>query len=385
MKPFYPGIRIVLCSISLLFYGLFAHAQTTPVNGTTTFNTIGNGAYIEYARTSNGSAGFTASNVQNSGWNVSGYTSGPNSYVIAGENWGGGSTGGFVYLGLESGGTTIISMRFRANDGKMFDLNTIDLGYDVGGANTNFTITGYRAGIAVPGASFSVPSFASFGNGGDWRRGINIAANTNFIGIDEFRITPNTPGLLTALDVDNINATNFRVGSTLPLHWLQFTATMQETAVILEWRTANEQGTKDFVVQHYIDGRGWQNIGTVMAAGNYSSEQVYSFQHNSPATGLNAYRLLQRDADGRGSYSRVVTVNVKTADEGFSVYPNPATGGKVQIKLKGPAVVSVYNSIGIFMLKKQLPAGVSILDLSSLTKGVYTLTVKDRDQVLLLQ
>jgi hypothetical protein len=139
------------------------------------------------------------------------------------------------------------------------------------------------------------------------------------------------------------------------------------------------------VVQHSIEGRGWQNIGTVMATGVSNGEQVYSFKHNNPVTGLNAYRLLQRDVDGRGSYSRVVTVNIKTPDEWFSVYPNPAPGGVVQIKLKSPAVVSVYNSIGMFMMKKQLSAGVSILDLSSYAKGVYTVTVKDRSVVLLVQ
>jgi hypothetical protein len=529
MKQFYPVIFFLFC-------GLYAHAQTTPVNGTTTFNAVSYGAYIEYAQTSNGSAGFTANNVQNSGWDISGYTSGPDDYVIAGENWGGGSDGGFVYLALNSGGATITSMRFKADDGKLFDLHTIDIGYDVGGASTNFTISGYRAGIAVPGASFSVPSFASFGDGGDWSRGINIASNSNFKGIDEFRITPNTPGSLSALDIDNINATNFRavsftqivpadippsnagaftkniaghlftftpaadnwvayntdVGSdgfgglysydyttadgtettisappgytfdlssfqyisdrgavslsvtltfannstdtktynltgngsaqtfsgfttavndvksirlvsdaliyynnfeltdikamsTLPLHWVQFTATKQETAVLLDWRTANEQGTKDFVVQHYIEGPGWQNIGTVIAAGVSTGEQVYTFQHNNPANGLNAYRLLQRDADGRGSYSRVVSVHVNLPAEGFSAYPNPAPGGMVQIRLNAPAVVSVYNSSGIFMLKKQVPAGISILDLSSFAKGVYTLMVKDRSLVLLLQ
>jgi hypothetical protein len=184
---------------------------------------------------------------------------------------------------------------------------------------------------------------------------------------------------------NNFELIDIKAMSTLPLRWLQFTATMQETAVILNWRTAAEQGTKDFVVQHSTEGRGWQDIGTVMAAGVSNVEQVYSFQHNNPASGMNAYRLLQRDLDGRESYSRVVTVNVKTADEWFSVYPNPAPGGVVQIKLKAPAVVSVYNSIGKFMMKKQLSAGVSILDLSSYAKGVYTVTVKDRSLVLLVQ
>lgn len=376
--------RNALCSVSLLFYGLFAHAQTTPTNGTTTFNTISNGAYIQYAQTLNGSAGFAATNVQNSGWDISGYTSGAGDFVIAGENWGTGSQGGLVYIAQNTGTATITSMRFKANDGKSFDLNAIDLGYDVNGANTGFTISGYRGGTAVAGASFSVPSFASFGNGGDWSRGINISANSNFQGIDEFRITPNTAGLLTALDVDNINATNF-IAVNLPLHWLQFNATKQETAVLLNWRTAAEQGTKDFLVQHSIDGRKWQNIGTVMAANVAIGEQAYSFQHNDPVNAMNAYRLLQRDIDGRASYSPIVTVNIKTPDESFSVYPNPATGGTVQIKLKAAAIVTVYNSNGLFTLKKQLPAGVSTLDLSNFAKGMYTLTANEQSLVLLLQ
>lgn len=551
MKQFYPanlrqptvsgshfGVisRLALYSFSLLLSGLVAQAQTTPVNGTTTFNTIGNGAYIEYAQTSNGTAGFTANNVQGSGWDITGFTSGSDDFVIAGENWGGGSDGGFVYVALNSGSTTIISMRFKANDGKLFDLNTIDLGYDVNGANTGFTIIGYRAGTAVPGASYLVTSFASFGNGGTWRRGINITSNSNFKGIDEFRITPNTAGLLTALDVDNVNATNFRtvnfaqiipadiplsnagaftktiaghtfsftppadnwvaynndVGtegfgglysydyttpdgtettlsapagytfdlssfqyasdrgavslsvtltfldnstdtkvyalngnssvqtftgftttvndvkhirfvtdkllyynnfevsdvkamSTLPVQWLQFTATKQENTVMLHWRTAAEQGTRDFLVQHSIDGREWQNIGTVLAAGIATGEQRYSFQHHNPATAMNAYRLLQRDIDGGGSYSPIVTVNVKSTDALFSLYPNPVQGGAVQVKLKVPAIVSVYNSSGMLTLKKQLPAGVSILDLSGFAKGVYTLTAMEQSLVLLVK
>jgi hypothetical protein len=522
-------------SIFLLFCGLPALAQTTPISGTTTFNTISSGDYIEYAQTSNGTAGFSATNVQSSGWDIRAYTSGPNDYVIAGENWGPGSAAGFVYVALISGSTAITSMRFKANDGKIFDLNSLDLGYDVITSNTSFTITGYRNGTAVYGASFSVPLFTSFGNGGNWRTGINIASgNNNFKGLDEFRITPNTPGQLTALDVDNINATNFRAVSnyaqiipadipldnegaftkligghtftftpaaddfvsyetgigtegygglyaydyntsdgtdvtisspagytfdlssfqyisdrgtvtlaviltfsnnstdtkfyllngnnnvqtfsgfitapndvksirletdaliysnnfevtdikaltTLPVQWLQFAAVAQQEVVVLNWRTAAELGTKDYLVQHSLDGRQWQNIGTVLANGSGGFEQDYSFTHSTPSNGVNAYRLLQRDVDGRSAFSAVVTTNVKVLGEQFSVYPNPAVNGTVQVKLQEPAIIFIYNSTGMLVGQKQFPAGVSSLKLNGFAKGLYTLKMKNSSVLL---
>lgn len=550
MKHLYPTLRPVttksrlkfnalsrraIAAIFLLFAGLFTHAQTTPVNGTTAFSGVAVWGYTEYARTSNATAGFTATNVQGSGWDISGYTSGPDDYIIAGENWGGSSDGTFVYLALNSGSNFINSMRFKPNDGKLFDLNTIDMGYDAA-SNTSFTITGYRGGVAVTGASFIVTSFANFGLGGSWRRGINIAgANSNFKGIDEFRITPNTASVLYALDIDNINATNFRTGNfaqiipsdiplskegaftktisghsftftpaaddyidynndvgtgefgglyaydyntadgteetitppsgysfdlssfqyisdrglidltvtltfkdnstdtksytlngnsavqtfngfttapndiksirlvtdaliysnnfevsdiksmgTLPLHWLQFTAAEHDEAILLNWTTAAEQGTKDFQVQHSADGRQWQTIGSLMAAGNASGEQAYSFLHGTPANGLNAYRLLQRDIDGRSNYSPVVTVNLKAKNQ-FTVYPNPAVNGAVQVKLNAPAVVYVFNGVGTLVMQKQLPEGVTALNLDGLAKGMYTLKANNSSVSLLLQ
>lgn len=522
-----------LSCIALFFLTSFARAQTTPVNGTTTFNTIGNGSYIEYAFSSDASAGITATNVENSGWDISGYASGPDDFIIAGENWGSGSDGGMVYLASNTGTEVITSMRFKANDGKLFDLNSIDLGYDVNTSNTSFTIKGYRNGVAVPGASFSVPAFASFGNGGNWSRGIAISGNSNFKGIDEFRITPNTAGELSALDVDNINATNFRAVSftqitpadipatnegaftktisgqtfsftpaannfvnydaptadfgglyaldynsgtgdgtdvtlsapsgysfdlssfqlysdrgamnltltltfsdnstdtknyaingnslvqtfssftttandvksvqlvsdmylvynnfevtdvkpttTLPLYWLQFAASPQGAAVLLNWQTAAERGTADFLVQHSTDGRHWQNIGTVKAIGTSGDEPAYSFIDPAPVRGLNLYRLQQRDQDGRSSFSSIVRVSLKGNDERFSLYPNPVTGNMVNIKLQTAALVRVYNSLGVKIAQKQLPAGVSVLNLGSFAKGIYTISVNGDSQMV---
>lgn len=528
--------KTFLCSLVFLLTSFhWCRAQTTPVDGTTTFNTISNGAYLEYAQTTNGSTGFLATNVENSGWDISGYTSGPDDYVIAGENWGTGSDGGLVYLASVNGFATINSMRFRSNDGQLFDLGRLDLGYDVNGSNTSFTITGYRNDMPVSGAVFSVPLFSSFGNGGGWSRNINVAANSNFKGIDEFRITPVSGGVLTALDVDNLTASNFRTAaytqivpadlpaggegpftktiegqvftftpsvnnwvgyqndigsegfgglyaydydtpdgteytlsapagysfdirsfqyisdrgpvnlsvtltytdnstdtksytlngnsavqtfagfsplandvksirlvsdqlvyynnlemadvkaaSTLPLSWLSFTAARRDIDIVLQWRTAAEEGTKDFVVQHSTDGRQWQNIGTVTAAGNSLREQAYSFVHRQPASTVNFYRLLQRDTDGRERYSKIIRIDLQEAGTVLSVYPNPVTNGAITLQLQGPAAVGIYNSLGVQVLQKSLPGGVSSLYLGPLPQGLYTLKANDKSLQLVV-
>lgn len=534
-NQFAQGPRRTAIFAFLMFTAIVVKAQVTPVSGTTTFNSISNGSYIEYAASSDASSGFLATNVQNSGWDVRGFASGPDDFVIAGENWGPGSAGGMIYLASNTGSEAIVSMRFKANDSKLFDLNSIDLGYDVNGGNIAFTVSGYRDGSLVPGAQLLVPAFASFGNGGSWRTGINIAGSGNFIGIDEFRITPNTAGVLSALDIDNINATNFRVASfsqiipgdipalnegaftktiaghgfvftpsvdnyvsyqndvgsgsfgglyaydynttdgteetlsapsgysfdlssfqyisdrgdveltvtltfvdnstdtksyslngnsivqtfsgfttlpndvkkirlvtdhliyynnfevadikaisTLPLHWLKFTGSRQGNAVVLNWLTADEQGTKDFLVEHSTNGQQWDTIGKVNASVSGSREQRYSFTHETAGKEMNMYRLLQRDHDGRSSYSPVVVIASKNA-EPLKVFPNPVTNGNLQIKITSPELVRVYNSAGILIIEKKLPAGLSTLDMNGFAKGVYMINIKDNSSLILLQ
>lgn len=198
-------------ALKVFFSSIGIPCQTTP-DEATLFDDLAPGAYLEYARSNNASNGIIATNIGCSGWDVKGYTtSGNDVFVMAGENWGAGSDGGFIYLALESGTQTITSLSFRSNDGKIFDLKSLDLSYDVISNNTLFTITGYKNGVAVVGAVYNVPSFSSFGNGGNWSKNITLPDNGNFIGIDEFRITPNTANQLSALNIDNLTAKNFRV------------------------------------------------------------------------------------------------------------------------------------------------------------------------------
>jgi hypothetical protein len=183
---------------------------------------------------------------------------------------------------------------------------------------------------------------------------------------------------------NNYEVADIKAISTLPLRWLQFTGARQANAVVLNWRTAAEQGTKDFLVEHSINGQQWERIGLVNATGTANLEQSYSFMHETAVKEVNMYRLLQRDHDGQGSYSPVVIVGSKVSEQ-FKVYPNPVTNGKVQVKLTAPELVRVYSSTGMLIIEKRLPAGVSTLDMGGVAKGVYTIKTNNSSSLIVVQ
>lgn len=159
--------------------------------------------------------------------------------------------------------------------------------------------------------------------------------------------------------------------SPLPVGFLDFKASKEKNKVLLEWNTVGEENTRDFVVEHSSNGRDWNAIGTVAAAGNSSSLLQYRFTHLQPVAGNNYYRLLQRDLDHLREYSKIVLVKYEAPGKQILLYPNPAVNGIVYIQLQQAAPVMIYNSAGILVLQKQLPAGTHQLDLSRLASGIY--------------
>ena len=163
----------------------------------------------------------------------------------------------------------------------------------------------------------------------------------------------------------------------LPLTWLSFTVGTQNNDALLNWSTATEQNTLDFVIQHSANTVDWNDIGTVPAAGNSSTTRQYSFTDQGTAAGLHYYRLLQRDIDGKKSFSKIVSLHVADIAGKLKIYPNPVTNGTTTISLKRMATILIYNSIGAKVAVKTFPAGKHVFNVSSFAKGVYYLKVSD--------
>lgn len=167
-----------------------------------------------------------------------------------------------------------------------------------------------------------------------------------------------------------MKVSNFAV--TLPLTFQSFEAKQISNNILLEWNTALEINTDDFVIEHSLNGADWTSVGNVKATGSNKPSTDYKYVHTNPANGINYYRILQRDNDGHFSYSKTIAVNSVTNGSLLKVYPNPAKKeSKVAIELVRAGVVSLFDQFGKLIRSEAMQAGTNFMQLPALNAGVY--------------
>lgn len=132
-----------------------------------------------------------------------------------------------------------------------------------------------------------------------------------------------TNGSVTVTGVSEFSPFTFAalVGNVIPVKISSFTAQKRNNNVQLNWATAVEINSHHFIVQRSTGNGNWVSLGTVAAAGTSST---YTFTDNSPAKGINLYRLVQVDNDGKGEYSVTRSVLFSSKNE-VAIAPNPAS------------------------------------------------------------
>jgi len=123
---------------------------------------------------------------------------------------------------------------------------------------------------------------------------LNIPSGTTQIAIDIFA-RANAAG--EEWWMDNFELT--RTGGPLPVELLYFEGTQYSTFNMLKWATASEQNSSHFIVEKSTDGENWREIANKPSAGNSTEKLYYSFSDDINYLGLNYYRLVQYDIDGK--------------------------------------------------------------------------------------
>ncbi len=162
----------------------------------------------------------------------------------------------------------------------------------------------------------------------------------------------------------------------LPVNLVSFTATKQSGAVTLNWSTSQEQNSQFFIVERSADSRAWQPIGTINAAGNSNTTKKYMLTDNSPASGINYYRLKQVDINGAARYSVVKTVVFNTAPE-IKIAPNPSHNSvKLSLPLTGEKfTVEIIDITGKSLWQKVTSGTVLQINTANFVKGNYIIKV----------
>jgi hypothetical protein len=171
---------------------------------------------------------------------------------------------------------------------------------------------------------------------------------------------------------------------TLPILLSEFTATLKEGGVDLDWTTALEINSDRFVIERSANaGASWDVIGNVAAHGNSATSLQYSFTDNKPVQGTSEYRLQMVDKDGKYAYSAVKTIRTGTITS-VSVYPNPARDF-VNVTLgnaSGFTLIRLYNQGGQLLQEKSAnnPGGTVVaLPVSGYPEGNYIIVVTGAD------
>ncbi|SEJ49712.1 Por secretion system C-terminal sorting domain-containing protein [Dyadobacter sp. SG02] len=115
--------------------------------------------------------------------------------------------------------------------------------------------------------------------------------------------------------------------SPLPVTLARFDAVKEGSTALLSWSTTEETNSERFEVEHSLNGKIWQKIGTVRAKGESKVWADYHFTDEQPvASQENLYRLkiIDRGATGPGAftYSRIKSLKFDS-DDSPVVFPNP--------------------------------------------------------------
>ena len=129
-----------------------------------------------------------------------------------------------------------------------------------------------------------------------------------------FAVATNT---VVASDTD---PSPYFIPSTIEL--LAFEGRGIDDGVVLYWETSAEWQSDAYIVERSSDGRDWEAIGQLEAAGNHVGPRRYLYVDQTPFAGNNFYRLVERDYLGEGKVSDMIDIVYDGAYDP-AVFPNP--------------------------------------------------------------
>jgi hypothetical protein len=117
-----------------------------------------------------------------------------------------------------------------------------------------------------------------------------------------------------------------RQSAILPVSLINFTAKVEGDRSKIEWVTSSENNNNRFEVESSNDGLNFRKIGTLAGSGTSNQQNKYFLYDQHPVNGVNYYRLIQFDNDGKSQELGVKVVTFKIeVNWSASVFPNPVT------------------------------------------------------------
>jgi hypothetical protein len=183
-------------------------------------------------------------------------------------------------------------------------------------------------------------------------------------------------GSSTTLPAGNYQLRFANSSTTLPVTFSDFTATRQGSKSLLQWKLANENGMKEYIVERSPDNRHFISIKSLSSLGQTAQERTYSLYDDAPLDGSNYYRIRMVETSGKESHSPVRLLKFAKAVR-IAVFPNPIQDYAAITGLEAGMQVTVINLQGQPLIQKKAVSNAMELNLSQLPGAVYQLQLQD--------
>lgn len=176
------------------------------------------------------------------------------------------------------------------------------------------------------------------------------------------------------------------VTTSLPIHSSSLKVSRQASSVLVQWKAAEQSGTKQFEVERSFDGHTFQPLATI--APTAANEGDYQWLDKQAVTGKVYYRIKETLLTGSIQYTGVASVTINETKPALSVYPNPVTDAQFTLSLGGvPAgtyVMQLVNSTGQVVSEERIvhneAAALHRISLNHrVSRGLYKLVVRSED------
>jgi hypothetical protein len=165
----------------------------------------------------------------------------------------------------------------------------------------------------------------------------------------------------------------------LPVSFKSFTATRNQTNVLLKWETATELNSNGFAIERNIRGT-WEQVAFVssLATGGNSSEALaYLYVDLNNVKGITQYRIRQVDFDNKSKYSDIRAVRGEGQAGNTIVFPNPSFDGRVSIVFDDASLIrnASLSDMSGRILKQWKGITNNNIQIDNLTPGMYSLKI----------
>ena len=153
------------------------------------------------------------------------------------------------------------------------------------------------------------------------------------------------------------------------------TATPNESnRVVVKWDTDSATDGDYFVIERGSDDSHYETIGVVRVV---EGTDHYELTDGAAPNGSDYYRIKYTARTGVPVYSKTVQLSLSGAVD-FKFYPNPVDKLFI-VRTEHTIDLQVLDAAGGVRLSKRLQAGIQVINVASLEKGVYILRVTDKE------